>query len=186
MMHQLTFGDTIIPYIVTKSTRRKTSEIIVSKEGVEIKTPNTKTDSEIKQLMSSKAKWIFEKQLQIASREHTIQSSVTPKTTAYLEGRVWQMASRMNLKPTRIVTKNLKSRWGSCTKNGVITINASLAQAPQAVVDYVAVHELSHLKFHDHSWRFWRLVKRYCQDYELQIKWLDSHSRDALIRISKM
>ena len=99
MTHQITFGNITIPYLVTRSTRRKTSEIIVSRERVEIKIPGTKTDSEIKQIMSSKAEWILKKQLQIASREHTIQSSVTSKTTAYLEERVWQMASKMTLNP---------------------------------------------------------------------------------------
>lgn len=179
-MHTIKFGNTSITYSVTKSKRRKTSQIIVDDEGVEIKAPITKTDSEIRRMVSSKIEWIFKKQMEFEDRRNRTPAKIKPKTAQYLEERVCKMASKMGLKPSRVIVKNLKSRWGSCTKNGTITINAALAKAPLTVIDYVAVHELCHIKIRDHSWRFWSLVRRYCKNYEQQIQWLESSSRYIL------
>lgn len=179
-MHTIKFGNTAITYSVTKSKRRKTSQIIVDDKGVEIRTPITKTDSEIKRIVSGKLEWIFKKQLEFEDKQNRTPAKIKPKTVQYLEKRVWTMASKMDLKPPRVIVKNLKSRWGSCAKNGTIAINAALTKAPPPVIDYIVVHELCHLKIPDHSWRFWSLVSRYCKNYKQQIQWLESSSRSIL------
>jgi predicted metal-dependent hydrolase len=59
-----------------------------------------------------------------------------------------------------------EKRWGSAAKDGTIRINWRVLQAPVTLVDYVLVHELTHLIHEDHSREFWATVGRVMPDYE--------------------
>ncbi|MFA6091382.1 MAG: SprT family zinc-dependent metalloprotease [Elusimicrobiota bacterium] len=63
-------------------------------------------------------------------------------------------------------------RWASCSKNGDIRVNWRLSMMPMPVFEYVLVHELCHLKTHDHSLKFWRILKSVLPDYEKRREWL--------------
>lgn len=174
MKGRVTFGNSIITYSVTKSNRRKTSEIIVDVNGVEIKTPLSKKDSEIKQIISNKKEWIFKKQLEFSNRKKRRVKS-KEKTAKYLEDRTWKLATRLGVKPSKVSIKNMRTRWGSSTKSGIITLNRAIARAPPRVIDYVILHELCHLKIPDHSSRFWSLLYAHDKKFEENKKWLDRH-----------
>ena len=60
---------------------------------------------------------------------------------------------------------NARTRWGSCHGNGRVSLNWRLIQVPLALVDYVIVHELAHLREMNHSPRFWQTVGRVIPDY---------------------
>ena len=62
--------------------------------------------------------------------------------------------------------RKLKTRWGSCTKKGKIILNLDLIKAPAECIDYVILHELCHLKEHNHGPRFWRLLEKVMPDYK--------------------
>lgn len=68
-----------------------------------------------------------------------------------------------------------KTLWGSCTAQGLISLSWRLVMAPTEVFRYVAVHELCHLRHHDHSERFWKLVARQMPDFETHRRWLREH-----------
>lgn len=68
-----------------------------------------------------------------------------------------------------------KTLWGSCTAQGRISLSWRLVMAPPAVLRYVAVHELCHVRHHDHGPRFWKLVARQMPDFETHRRWLREH-----------
>lgn len=68
--------------------------------------------------------------------------------------------------------KSFRRRWGACYQDGTIALAWPLFAAPPAVVRYVLVHELCHLRYFDHSRAFWQLVARYQPDFRSQEHWL--------------
>jgi len=83
--------------------------------------------------------------------------------------------------PKSIRITDARQRWGSCTSTGGLNFSWRLIQAPLEIVDYVIVHELVHLKQHDHSKKFWNTVKEIMPDYEQRRQWLRENER--LLRI---
>lgn len=75
-------------------------------------------------------------------------------------------------KINKIFFKNHKSKWGSCSESGNINISTRLLFAPDDVLEYICIHELSHLIEHNHSDRFWALVEKAMPDYKEKEKWL--------------
>jgi predicted metal-dependent hydrolase len=95
--------------------------------------------------------------------------------------RVKYYSAITGLEHSKIRISGAKRRWGSCSAKGSLNFSWRLVMAPLAVIDYVVVHELSHLKIKNHSRKFWDLVESYCPDYRAQRKWLRNNSN--LLRI---
>jgi predicted metal-dependent hydrolase len=93
-----------------------------------------------------------------------------------LPPRVFQLAATHQLQAQHVSVRDQRSRWGSCSRRGTISLNWRLLQAPQFVSDYIILHELMHLRQMNHSKRFWREVKRVCPDYQIAERWLKQHS----------
>ena len=68
--------------------------------------------------------------------------------------KVDQYSKIVDVKPKRIVIKNLKNRWGSVTKNNTINLNVNLMKASEDIIDYIIIHELCHLKIKGHNYLF--------------------------------
>lgn len=76
--------------------------------------------------------------------------------------------TKYNVKPKQILFKKMTKRWGSCTPNGIITLNTELIKAPKGCIEYVIVHELCHLVFPNHSKSFLKIQTVEMPDWE---KW---------------
>ena len=70
--------------------------------------------------------------------------------------------------------RNQRTRWGSCSASGRVSLNWRLIQLPPDVCDYVLLHELTHLRHPNHSARFWRELASLCPHYAEARKWLRS------------
>jgi len=85
-----------------------------------------------------------------------------------LQTRLVEMCRRLpwtkQVPPTRL--RQMKARWGSCSATGRLTLNPNLVRAPRECIDYVILHELCHLKVHDHSPRFRRLLDSYLPEWK--------------------
>lgn len=79
--------------------------------------------------------------------------------------RIKHYAPMLNVTPAAIKLSVAKTRWGSCTSRGVVRLNLQLIKLPEYLLDYVVVHELSHLREMNHSAAFWQVVASACPNY---------------------
>ncbi|KAF0125392.1 MAG: hypothetical protein FD189_1682 [Elusimicrobia bacterium] len=85
----------------------------------------------------------------------------------------------------RIAIRSQRTRWGSCSAKGNLNFNWRLAAAPSAVLDYVVVHELCHLRELNHSRDFWAHVRAACPDYKSHRRWLRENTA-ALMSVAAL
>jgi hypothetical protein len=93
-----------------------------------------------------------------------------------LPGLVWNAAAFHGLPVRRVCVRNQRSRWGSCSRRGTISLNWRLVQTPDAVRDYIILHELMHLRQMNHSPRFWAEVQKVCAQYQSAEGWLRANA----------
>jgi hypothetical protein len=86
--------------------------------------------------------------------------------------RVKQYSQKYNFTPKQVKISSAKTRWGSCSPNGTLNFTWRLVMAPLEVIDYVVVHELTHLRVKNHSSKFWKAVESIYPEYKKQRKWL--------------
>lgn len=106
-----------------------------------------------------------------------IQKHLRKLAAKELPGRVMELATHHGIEISRVSVRNQKSRWGSCSRKGTISLNWRLIQTPDFVQDYIVLHELSHRRQMNHSDRFWREVERLCPDYLVAERWVKAHSK---------
>ncbi|MEO0791740.1 MAG: SprT family zinc-dependent metalloprotease [Pseudomonadota bacterium] len=90
-----------------------------------------------------------------------------------LDARVQIHAHRLRSSYNRITIRDQVSRWGSCSSNGNLSFSWRLILAPPAILDYVAAHEVAHLREMNHGPRFWALCAQTCPDFAEAKNWLD-------------
>ena len=123
-----------------------------------------------------------------AARQHARHAQATPPPwpawTAYewerahrvLTARLHELAAAHGLEVHRVTIRRQRSRWGSCSRRGTISLNARLAHTPDFVRDYVILHELMHLREMNHSPRFWAHVDAVCPRRAEAEAWLRRHA----------
>ncbi len=89
-----------------------------------------------------------------------------------LPPRTRELAQKHGISISRVTVRGQKTRWGSCSARGTISLNWRLMHAPPHVVDYLIIHELMHRREMNHSGRYWKLVAEACPEYEVAEKWL--------------
>ena len=98
------------------------------------------------------------------------------KSTKIIKQRVNRYSKLLNLFPKKVIIKDQKKRWASCSSDGILRFNWRIAIAPISIVDYIVVHELCHLKVKNHSSDFWKLVSVAIPDYQKRKDWLKNNT----------
>ncbi len=89
-----------------------------------------------------------------------------------LPARAWELAAETGVDMKHVTVRNQRSRWGSCSARGTISLNWRLVQAPDSVRDYIIYHELMHRREMNHSDRFWARVQEVCPGWRDAEQWL--------------
>ena len=84
---------------------------------------------------------------------------------ARLAPRVAALAASAGVNYSQVSIRRQRSRWGSCSARGTISLNCCLLFQRPEVVDYLIIHELMNVKHMNHSARFWQAVERHCADW---------------------
>jgi len=126
-----------------------------------------------------------EKNMTTVQREnfvrHSLQAWYQSRALGKLKEKVSRYEKVLGVKSKSVSVYDFKTRWGSCSVSGDIRFNWRIIMAPNAIVDYVVVHELSHLVHHDHSDKFWRTIASVIFDYADRKQWLKTDGHKLLI-----
>ncbi len=123
--------------------------------------------------------WVEDGKINVSGTEDYVPRRVLDflKTSAREEfaDRAHDHARTLRVKINRLAVRDTSTRWGSCSCSGTLSFSWRLVLAPYHVLDYVAAHEVAHLRHLDHSDRFWRTVDRLTPWADECEEWLDRH-----------
>ena len=172
-------------YQIRRSARKTIAIHITPRGEVEVRCPARMPKREIDAFVRSRSGWIQ------AHLPKDLPEPLSPGELRALAGQAarWFPARAAHFAPLvgvtygRVTIRSQKSRWGSCSAKGNLNFNCLLMLAPEAVRDYVVVHELCHRLHMDHSSRFWAEVGRVMPDYAERRAWLRQHGAALLARL---
>lgn len=152
---------------------RKTLSLEVTREGeIIVRAPQSLPGKRIEEFVQSRQNWIREKlQLQqnraeahpYPEGEHL--TELARRAEEILPDRVRYYAAVMGVVPTGMSITAARTRFGSCSPKNRICFSCLLMDYPPEAIDYVVVHELAHIRHHNHSREFWAFVERFMPDY---------------------
>jgi predicted metal-dependent hydrolase len=107
-----------------------------------------------------------------SARDGAAEAAVRARARVELPRQLRALADAHGIAVTGVSVRNQRSRWGSCSRQGRITLNWRLLLVPDFVREYVMLHELMHRRELNHSPRFWRLVAAVCPQVVEARRWL--------------
>lgn len=133
-----------------------------------VKAPKFITKKYIDIIVEKKRNWILKKleEGKDIAKEREYTNTDIEKLKNKLEYIFPELIKQTNLVPNKIRIRNIKYAWGSCSSNKNITINLKLVDKSDEEIKYVVLHELCHLKYMNHSDKFWNLVEKYMPNYK--------------------
>ena len=165
--------DDIGDIVLRRNARsRRVSVRVHPVRGVTVTVPYLVPYSAGIRFLLSKKKWV----LSVMARQKAAfgtAAPVSPEQTEtlrceareYLPRRLAALASRYGFEYNRLAIKDNRSNWGSCSSKNNINLNLRLMLVPEHLRDYVMLHELCHLRYHDHGPAFHALLERLCADW---------------------
>ena len=137
----------------------------------------------IENLIAQKSVWIKRKIEEILNRAKVQETEFTDQEILFYNEKALKLfkergayySNLTGLFPRSIKISNARKRWESCSRTGNINLSWRLVLKPLAVIDYVIVHELAHLKHLNHSRKYWDYVGSVVPDYKVQRKWLKNN-----------
>lgn len=110
---------------------------------------------------------------QVAAGERRVAEYYTREAHPYLNEAVQRWSRIVGVSPAKYVqVMDLGYRWASCSADGTLNFHWRIMQLPPQVIDYVVVHELTHLRVPDHSAKFWTQMERVLPEYAKHREWL--------------
>ena len=159
-------------YTITFS-KRKTLAIHITKDAaVEVRAPLKMPPSEIEAFVLRKRSWVEKAVHKVTERKENAlivskerELELRSKAGIVIPKRVSFYADIMGVTPAAVKISRAKTRWGSCSGKNSLNFSWRLMLCDIDVIDYVVVHECAHIKQHNHSKRFWKVVSDVLSDY---------------------
>ncbi|MBN1363858.1 MAG: M48 family metallopeptidase [Syntrophaceae bacterium] len=103
------------------------------------------------------------------------------KAHDFIHERVDFYSRMLKLRYGTLKITSAQSRWAACSEDNNLTFSYRLIMVPQAIIDYVIVHELSHIREKNHSPRFWKLVEAFIPEYKTHRRWLKENHHKFIL-----
>ncbi len=169
------------PVEIVRSDRTTVALEITKDLTVRIRAPKRTPEAELYAIAEKHAQWI-EKHMEIQKRRVQARTAydLTEEDSEALKALARQMippkveyyAKIMGVKPKSVKITSAHTRFGSCSSQNALCFSYILMRYPEEAIDYVVVHELAHIKHHNHSRSFYALVGKYMPDYKRREKML--------------
>ncbi len=165
-------------YIVKRSNRRTVGLEITGDCEIIVRAPNRMSEKEIAEFVNKYQGWIDKKLPEAEKRAEKSREIDDNKESLCRAARevipplVERYSKTMGLKPTSVKITSAKKRFGSCNSKNSLCFSWRLMAYPIEAVEYVVVHELAHIKHHNHSPAFYALIEKYMPDYKERQKML--------------
>lgn len=162
--------------VFRKSLRSRSMRISVHPvRGVSVSVPHYVPYAAARLFFEARREWILEtmqkqkerlKDVRLSTPEEI--ESMRRQAKVELPSRLAELASRYGFRYNRVTIKHNSSNWGSCSTKSNINLNLSIVRLPGVLQDYVLLHELCHLRHHDHSHAFHLLLEHVLTDHVLR------------------
>ena len=160
--------DGVGPVLFERSKRAKHVNISVKPfTGVRVAIPDGLSFKKAEEFVNTKTDWIqrhlFRMKLYEKESQLVLDTSVDVdrvKAKRKLTRRLKHLALKHGFIYNRVFIRNQKTRWGSCSHKNNINLNMKIIRLPEELMDYVILHELTHIRFKNHSNDFWAELNR--------------------------
>ncbi|MGN1123793.1 MAG: M48 family metallopeptidase [Eubacterium sp.] len=165
-------------YKLIRSKRKSLSLSVDDELDVVVRAPYFVTKGEIDAFVAKNTEWIAlaldrkKKQLDKYNISEEERNRLKALANEVLPHKVKYYSSLMKLYPTDVKITSAKKRFGSCSSKNSLCFSYYLMMYDDKAVDYVVVHELAHIKHHNHGKEFYRLIEKYLPDYKEREKML--------------
>lgn len=167
------------PYQLIRAKRKTVSLQINDDCEVVVRAPLKMPQKDIDAFVSKNEAWIA-RHMPAAEKRRERREALTPERIAELTERakreippkVAEYAARMGVQPTGIKITAARKRFGSCSPRNSLCFSCLLMHYPPEAVEYVVVHELAHIRHHNHSAAFYAFVSEFLPDYREREKLL--------------
>ena len=163
--------------LLVKSDRSRSISIRVHPvKGVRVSVPRIVPFAAAVAFYKMKRNWVLEvmarqrerfKDVQVASPDEV--EALRRKAKAELPSRLAELAGRYGFVYNRVVIKHNATNWGSCSSKNNINLNLNIVRLPKVLQDYILLHELCHLRHHDHGHAFHLLLEHLLTDNLLKL-----------------
>ena len=167
----------VVEYTLIRSERKSVAIQVGIDCSITVRAPLRMPQKEIDKILEGKKEWL-EKAV-VAQREkaksiktYTEQdiNNLRKKAKVFIPQRVEYYSAIMGVKPTAVKINSAKKRYGSCSGENSLNFSLYLMDKDERFIDYVVVHELAHIKHHNHSKTFYSFIERYMPDYKDRMK----------------
>ncbi len=167
----------IFNYTVIRSNRKSVAIQVGVDCSITVRAPLRISQKEIDNIMQDKKEWL-EKAI-ISQREKSKNAKtytddeiklLRAKAKEVIPKKVEYYSAIMGVKPTAVKINSAKKRYGSCSGENSLNFSLYLMNKDERFVDYVVVHELAHIRHHNHSKDFYRFIEGFMPDYKERMK----------------
>ena len=164
-------------YTLIRSKRKTVSIQVDTGCNITVRAPLRLSQKEIDEILLEKKSWLEKTIISQRKRKKQIQEysdndikALRKKAKEVIPVKVEYYAKIMQVNPNAVKINSAKKRYGSCSAVNNLNFSLYLMDKDERFIDYVVVHELAHIKHHNHSKEFYKFIEQFMPDYEERMK----------------
>ncbi len=158
---------------IIRSKRKTVAIQVTDNMQVVVRVPQKYPDGQIRKLIADNSEWIEKSLIRIQTKKENYPEPTKEEAKALREKaeniipeKVKYFSKITGLSPSGIKITDAKKRFGSCSGKNSLCFSLRLMQYSEQCIDYVVLHEIAHIKYHNHGKEFYEFIKKFMPDYK--------------------